>query len=75
MRTFLELFLLSFALKIFVVAGYAYPLTDLLKEDFSNNNNNRMKSLSTTKNSTAALITLYTCVYIPSDLDRCDFVR
>lgn len=73
MRTFLELFLLFFTLKIFVVVGNAHPLTEH-KEDFLKSNN-KIKNLSTIKNNTVASIAPYICVYIPSDLDRCDFVR
>ncbi|XP_012232701.1 uncharacterized protein [Linepithema humile] len=72
MKTFLELFLLSFTLQTFIVVGNAHPLTEY-KEDFLKDNN-EMKSLSITKNNTASSITPYICVYIPSDLDRCDFV-
>ncbi|RLU15588.1 hypothetical protein DMN91_012582 [Ooceraea biroi] len=70
--TSLESFLLLFTLKLFVAVGNAYPITDLELEDLSEENN-MSKSASISVND--ASIESHTCVYVPPDLDLCNFIN
>lgn len=56
---------------MFIVLGNTHPFTSNLHKDYSSKDDN--KDLSTPKSNTVASLTSY-CVYIPPNLERCDFV-
>lgn len=68
----MESILLLFTIKSFIAVGNAYPITDLEMEDLSEENNvSKSANISVNDASPAS----YTCVYIPPDLDFCNFIR
>lgn len=65
--TSLKSFLLLLILKSFVAMGNSHPITDLEIKDLSEDKNISKSVDDATDDS-------YTCVYIPSDLDFCNFI-
>jgi hypothetical protein len=66
--TWLESFLLLLVLRSFV--AMAHPIADLETEELSVEN-----SISRSASNSDDSIASYTCVYIPPDLDFCNFIR
>ncbi|XP_029173020.1 uncharacterized protein LOC114941979 [Nylanderia fulva] len=67
----LESFLFLFTLKLFILMGHTFPVTDLDNERIVKDNSMMKRNISIND---TVVGTPYICVYVPPNLDSCNFI-